>query len=94
MRRGELAEVAREPLLALVVNADIAEDERLVLVQRRPQRGHLIRVQVKIGARPDDLGADARGELTEVQSGDAVRSNHCAFLSPACCRDVLWDTGS
>jgi hypothetical protein len=79
VRGGQLAEVAGEALLARVVHVDAAEHERLVLVQRRSDRGHRVRVQVEVGSEADHLGADARGELAGLQLGGG--GGHDAFLS-------------
>ena len=59
VRGGQRAEVAGEPLLVLVVQADAAEDERLVLVQRGADRGDGLGIEDEVGAEAGDLGADA-----------------------------------
>jgi hypothetical protein len=64
---GQRAEVTGEPLLVLVVQADAAEDERLVLVQRRANRGDGLGIEDEIGAEAGDLGADAGGDLADAQ---------------------------
>ena len=67
VRGGQRAEVAGEPLLVLVVQADAAEDERLVLVQRRPDLGDGLGVEGEVGAEAGDLRADAGGDLADAQ---------------------------
>jgi hypothetical protein len=64
---GQRAEVAREPLLVVVIQADTAEDEGLMLVQRRADRGDGLRVETEVGAEAGDLGADAGGDLADGQ---------------------------
>ena len=64
---GQRAEVGGEPLLVLVVQADAAEDECLVLVQRRADRGDGLRVEDEVGPEAGDLGADAGGDLADGQ---------------------------
>src|ERR1039457_2483749 len=73
VRRGQRAEVAGEPLLAVVIDADTAEDQRLVLAERGADRGHRVRVQLKGGADAGDLGADPRGNLAEAK----LRTDRC-----------------
>jgi hypothetical protein len=76
--------VAGEALLALVVQADAAEHERLMLIQRRPQRGHRFRIQIKIRAGTGDLRADARGDLeeSEPRAGRCRDRGHRTSFSP------------
>jgi hypothetical protein len=53
---GQRAEVAGEPLLVLVVQANAAEDERLVLVQGGPDVGDGLGLQDEVGGEAGDLG--------------------------------------
>ena len=81
VRRGQRAEIAGEPLLARIVQANTAENERLVLVQRRPDRGHSVRVQPELGAQAGDLGADAGGELADAEArAGRCRGHGASFL--------------
>lgn len=50
MRRGQLPELPGEALLAVVVEVDSGEDERLVFVERGADRG-------------DGVGAQGPGEV-------------------------------
>jgi hypothetical protein len=61
VRGGQRAEVTGEPLLVLVVQADAGEDERLMLVQRRADRGDGLGIEDAVRAEAGDLGADAGG---------------------------------
>jgi len=79
---GQRAEVAGEALLVLVVHADTAEDERLMLVQRRAYCGHRLRVQLTGGIDPGDLGADAGGDLADAELRAQGRRGHGGSFSP------------
>src|SRR5260370_19423089 len=88
VRGGQLTEVAGEPLLARVVQVDAAEHQRLVLVQRRSQAGHRVRVQVEVGPEAGHLGADARGDLAGLQRGADGGRGHDGFPSVVVLKEV------
>ena len=78
---GQRAEVPGEPLLVLVVQADAAEDEGLVLVQRRADRGDGPGVEDEVGAEAGDLGADAGGDLADAQLRGCLGGGHDGSFS-------------
>jgi len=67
VRGGQRAEVTGEALLVLVVHADAAEDECLVLVQGGPDLSDGLGLQDEVRGEAGDLGADAGGDLADAQ---------------------------
>lgn len=66
VRRGQVAEVAGEGLLALVVEVDVVEDQCLVLIQGGTQGGDGLGVQGLGDVDAGNLGADVRGDLPDL----------------------------
>jgi hypothetical protein len=79
VRGGQIAEIAGESLLSGVVEADVPENQRLVLIQRRAQGGNDVRAELGGEVDSAHLGSDSGGDLADIQIDGGADSGHDAL---------------